>query len=312
MADRIASLLASGTEILYGLGLGDRVVAISHECDHPPEIGAKPRVTFANISAEAGSGEIDRQVQAMVAAREPLYRIDVERLAELRPDLIVTQSQCEVCAVSLDDVRRAVECVSGLQSAQVVALNPMTLDGVYADILRVGEAAGVADRAADYVAALRARVERVRIMSGEIPLGRRPRTVCVEWIEPLMIAANWMPELIKIAGGRPGLTRAGDRTAYADWNELIACDPEVIVIAPCGFDLRRTIGEAAALSRSPGWGGLAAVREGRVFAADGNAYFNRSGPRLVDTLELLAGLLHPDRFAVERTRFAESFDQLGG
>ncbi len=293
---RIASLLASGTEILHALGLGDSVVAVSHECDYPEEARDTPRVTFARVDAEASSGAIDAEVQQRVRSGEPLYEIDVQRLAELRPDLIVTQSQCDVCAVSLDEVRRAVEEVEGLWHTRIVSLNPTTLNAVFEDILRVGDAAGVPGRAAEYVAALRRRVEAVRSETAKLSLADRPRVACIEWIEPLMLAANWVPELIEIAGGRCDLTKTGVHSTFCQWEELVAYDPEVITISPCGFDLPRTLVESKTLAADPHWGKLSAVRTGRVFAVDGNAYFNRSGPRLVDSLELLAQLVHPGRF----------------
>lgn len=290
---RIASLLASGTEILYGLGLGDRVVAVSHECDFPPEALGKPRVTFANVNAAAASTDIDAEVKSRLAAGESLYGIDVERLAELSPDLIVTQSQCEVCAVSDKDLARAAAGAPALANVPVVSLNPTTLRAVYADIARVAAAAGVPASGEKYLAELRLRVQRVQDRVAAIPRNDRPRVACVEWIEPLMIAGNWMPELIELAGGECGLARAGERTTYADWNAVRAHDPQVIIVAPCGFDLERTRREAGVLQQLPGWNEIAAVRGGRVYVADGNAYFNRSGPRLFDTLEILSATLHP-------------------
>ncbi|MBI4716752.1 MAG: ABC transporter substrate-binding protein [Planctomycetes bacterium] len=295
-AQRIASLLACGTEILYGLGLGERVVAVSHECDYPPEVLRKPRVTRAHIAADAPSAEIDRQVRAAGQSKTPLYSIDVQLLASLHPDLIVTQAQCEVCAVDLVEVLAAVEANAELGAAQVVALNPTTLEAVFEDIAAVGRAAGGTDAALSYVAGLRRRVDRVRVATEPLADRTRPRVVCIEWIEPLMLAANWMPDLIAAAGGRTDLTHAGARSGYADWAAVRDYDPEVILVAPCGFDLPRTLRECAPLTRLPGWAGLRAVRSGQVFAADGNAYFNRSGPRLVDSLEVLAGLIHPGAF----------------
>ncbi len=293
---RIASLLAGGTEILYGLGLGERVVAVSHECDYPEEVRAKPRATFTNITVDATSRSIDEQVKSLTSTGAPIYSIDVELLASLRLDLIVTQSQCNVCAVSYNDVLAAVQTNPALRSTIVVALNPTTLEGVFEDILRVGEAAGCRKRAEEYVAELRGRVEAIRSKTAGLPASERPRVACIEWIEPVMIAANWMPEMVQIAGGQNGLTRPGAKSAYSHWDDVVAYNPEVIVVMPCGFDLPRTIEEAKALTSFPGWTNLAAVRNGRVYAVDGNAYFNRSGPRIVDSLEILAQLLHPGLF----------------
>ncbi len=294
--DRIASLLASGTEILYGLGLGDRVVAVSHECDYPEEVRAEPRVTFTNIAVGAQSQDIDEQVKSLMAARAPIYNIDVALLASLRPDLIVTQSQCDVCAVSYDDVLVAVKTNPVLRSTSVVALNPSTLEGIFEDILHVGQAAECVSQAEEYLAELRGRVEAVRKKTAALSATDRPRVACIEWIEPVMIAANWMPELVQIAGGQHSLTLAGAKSAYSKWDDVVAYNPDVIVVMPCGFDLPRTIEEAKVLTTFPGWKNLSAVRDRRVYAVDGNAYFNRSGPRIVDSLEILAQLLHPDLF----------------
>jgi iron complex transport system substrate-binding protein len=307
---RIASLLAGSTEILYGLGLGDHVVAVSHECDYPEEARLKPRLTFTNIDAAASSAEIDRAVRTESAAGAPLYRIDAERLAELRPDLIVTQAQCDVCAVSLDDVRAAVESVPGLASAAVVALNPNTLDGIFDDIARVGRAAGVPDRAERYIASLRARVDNIRLRAADIARVDPWRVVCLEWTEPIMVAANWMPELIRIAGGRCDITDAGAKTVYTDWNDVVEFDPQVVIVAPCGFELSRSVAELGNLKRLLEWDQIDAVQHHRLYAADGNAYFNRSGPRIVDSLELLAGLIHADRFSDLAERYAHAWRKL--
>ena len=293
---RIASLLASATEILYGLGLGEKVVAVSHECDFPPEVASKPRVTYTHIAANASSVEIDRQVTQRVAAGKPIYNIDVETLASLRPDLIVTQAQCEVCAVSHDDVLRAVQDHDTLKDTIVVALNATTLDEIFEDIKRVGDAAACPAEAQTYVTDLRKRVEVVQAKAASAAATHRPRVVCIEWIDPVMVAANWMPELIDLAGGQSELAGAGARTRYTAWDDVIAYDPEVVVVMPCGFDLARTLHEAGDLPKLRNWSKLTAVEAGRVYAVDGNAYFNRSGPRIIDSLEILAELIHPTVF----------------
>lgn len=292
--ERIACLLASGTEIVCGLGLGDRIVAISHECDYPAAILDRPRVTRTRINDAASSVDIDQQVRDQVSAGTPIYEIDVEQLASLRPDLIVTQAQCEVCAVSYDDVVRAVAEVDGLRGTGVVSLNPTTLEGVFADILAVGAAADCADAANGYVDSLRLRVEAVRAKAHGPADDQRLRVACIEWVEPLMVAANWVPDMIELAGGRSGMTIAGEHTSYSRWADLVGYDPEVLVVAPCGFDLARGLQEAAELESLPGWGDLSAVRERRVFAVDGKAYFNRSGPRLVESLEMLGQFIRAD------------------
>ncbi len=330
-AHRIASLLASGTEIIYALGLGDRLVAVSHECDYPAEAARKPRVTRTLVDAAAGSRQIDEQVREMSADGAALYEIDATRLAALQPDLIVTQAQCDVCAVRYADVVCAVETVPELHGAQVVALNPHSYGDIFDDILRVGQAAGCPGEADLLTAKLKARVDNVRTKAAAAAAKvGRPRVVGLEWLDPIMVAGNWMPEMIDLAGGVPvgvaaevtgsgvdfaasagGGTKTPDGreidsqplprySQYTPWPAIVAEDPDVIVVMPCGFDLERTLAEAALLPRLPGWHDVAAVRAGGVYAVDGNAYFNRSGPRMVDSLEILAHLIHPEAFPPPR------------
>jgi len=293
---RIASLLASSTEILAGLGLADQIVAISHECDYPPEITDRPRVTHTHIRTDAESRDIDTQVQDVTRDGGALYQLDTQQLADLRPDLIITQAQCDVCAVCYEDVVAAVRSTPALERARVVALNPTTLEDIFRDILRVGDATDRAEAARAYVADLRARVDAVHGRTADIPDLDRPRVACIEWIEPLMLAGNWMPELIRIAGGRCDLTRAGEHSGYTAWQDVVAWNPQVVVVCPCGFDLPRSLRESARLREYTGWQGISAAGAGCCFAVDGNALFNRSGPRMIDSLELLAALIHPARF----------------
>jgi iron complex transport system substrate-binding protein len=293
---RIVSLISSATEILYLLDLGQRVVGVSHECDYPPEVAARPRLTRSLVESAASSRAIDDQVRTLAGEQAALYEIDVAALAELRPDLIITQAQCDVCAVRYQDVIDAVRETPALHHAQVLALNPSSLADVLADMARIGEAAGRQTVARSAVAALEARVNAVRERTAKLSPDRRPRVACLEWIDPPMLAANWMPQLIRFAGGDPGRAVSGGHSTYAEWHQIGEFDPQVVVILPCGFDLQRTIVEAQVLPNVPGWSALSAVRTGRVFAADGSAYFNRSGPRLVDSLEILAHLFHPQLF----------------
>jgi iron complex transport system substrate-binding protein len=292
---RIASLLASGTEILYGLGLGDRVVAVSHECDFPAAALGKPRVTTSHVAAPT-SVQIDTQVREMLASGQALYSIDAAKLVELAPDLIVTQAQCDVCAVKYEDVLALVRDEPVLHDTRVVALNPMTLRDIFADIRRVGEATSVPDAAREYVAGLESRVAAIRARTDALSPADRPRVAAIEWIEPLMLAGNWMPELLELAGGTQPIAGHGRHSTYNSWQDVVDFDPQVLLVMPCGFDLARAVAESDALFQQPGWKDLSAVRAGRVFALDGNAYFNRSGPRIVDSLEIVAGLLHPELF----------------
>jgi iron complex transport system substrate-binding protein len=294
--DRIASLLAGATEILYALGLGRQVVAVSHECDFPPEALGKPRVTRSLVDASRPSGAIDADVSLRVQQGEPLYGIDADALRRLVPQLIVTQAQCDVCAVKYDDVMALTNSVPELQDTRVVALNPQTLGDVLRDIGRVAVAAGVADGGEQLVSQLTRRVDVVRDTAARIDESRRPRVAIVEWLDPLMVAANWVPELVSWAGGHYALAEPGRHSTRSSWDAIRYYDPQVLIIAPCGFDLRRTLKECPGLQSAPGWRNLAAVQAGRVWALDGNAFLNRSGPRLVDTLEILAHLIHPGVF----------------
>lgn len=283
--------------MLFALGLESRVVAVSHECDYPPAAMKRPRVTRSNIDSLRASCEIDAEVHELGGRGLPLYELNADLLATLAPELIITQAQCDVCAVRYDDVVDLVRSRPELAMTQVLALNPVTLADVLADVERVGEAAGCISVAKQYAATLQVRVASVQDVARTIPPESRPRVACLEWLEPLMLAANWTPDLVRFAGGESGLAQSGRHSEYGNWQDVLAYDPQVVIVMPCGFDLQRTLVEAAVLPRWPGWNDLSAVRQGRVFAVDGNAYFNRSGPRLVDSLEILAHLLHPDRFA---------------
>jgi iron complex transport system substrate-binding protein len=288
---RIASLVSSGTEILYALGLGPNIVAISHECDWPPTCRDLPRVTKSNVDSAMASGAIDEQVRALMASGATLYEIDVARLAELQPDLIVTQAQCDVCAVRYTDVLTAVEREPRLRLTRVLGLNPQSIGEVLDDISRVGDAAGVPEKADAVVRLLHARIDNVRTRTASTPVEKRPRVAMIEWTEPLMLAGNWVPELVELAGGSCELTPRGEHSRYHDWSEVLKFDPEVIVVCPCGFDLQRATKEIGILSQRDGWSRISAVRTGRVYPLDGNAYFNRPGPRLVESLEWLASKL---------------------
>ncbi len=293
---RIVSMLASATEILYALGLGDQVVAISHECDYPPQACEKPRITHANIDSTKSAAEIDQQVQQLVRTGQTLYEIDVDALATLNPNLIITQAQCEVCAISYDAVLTATTTHDSLRHCEVLAMNPTTLDQILLDIQRVADAANVAQRGQEYMARLRQRLAFIHGRCGHLSTENKPRAICIEWVSPVMVAANWMPDLFSHAGGCGDFTTSGQRSTYTDWSDVITYDPEVIVVSPCGFPLQRAISEAASLVHLTNWKSLSAVRNGRVYAADGNAFFHRSGPRLIDTIEVLAFLLHPELF----------------
>ncbi len=293
MAERVVSLLPSLTEIVCALGCGERLVGRSHECDFPAGVERLPACTEAKLDASAPSGEIDERVKALVRDGLSIYRVDPARLAELRPDVVLTQDQCEVCAASLADVEAALAEWTG-GSPRVVSLSPRALADVWGDLARVGAALGVPERAVRLAAELTDRVTAIGERSGDAP---RPRVACLEWLDPLMGAGNWVPELVSLAGGASLFGEAGAHSPWIEWEALGEADPDVIVALPCGFDLPRTRRELVPLTARPEWKALRAVREGRVFLTDGNAFFNRPGPRLVESLEILAEILHPERFA---------------
>ncbi len=290
---RIVSLLPSSTEIICALGLEANLVGISHECDYPESIADRPQLTAPKIELQGGSLAIDQAVRALVQEGLSVYRIDTDRLQALAPDMIITQDQCEVCAVSYAEVVQAAQACCG-PHVEVISLQPNLLQDIWADIRSVGQATG---RLQEADAFLETCFERVNdIIAETIMIPAPPRVVAIEWIEPLMLAGNWMPELIQLAGGCDGLCKAGSHASTADWEAVRAYDPEVLTIMPCGYPIEQTLAAMPALTRLPGWETLTAVREGRVYAVDGHAYFNRPGPRIVDSLEILTGLIHPDMF----------------
>jgi len=291
---RIVSLLASATEIVHALGCGDGLVGRSHECDHPPAVARLPICSRPRFPTDGDSRSLDREVKTLVEQGLAIYLVDADRLRALRPDVIITQVQCAVCAVSLADVERAVaDWVGG--APRILALNPLALADVYADIRRVGAALGAADRAVELVEAMQARMQRV----GEHVAGiaHRPTVAALEWLDPLMAGGNWMPELIALAGGDNLFGEAGQHSSWMTWESLVSADPEVILALPCGWDIHKCREELAALTRRVEWPGLRAVRDGRVYLLDGNQYFNRPGPRLADSVEILGEVLHPTIFS---------------
>lgn len=290
---RIVSLLPSATELVCALGLEASLVGRSHECNAPAGIAALPACTRSRVTAGA-SAEIDADVRRRLAAGEALYEIDAALVRELAPTHIVTQAQCDVCAVSLDDVLALVERGFGGEPPQIHTLAPRTLGDVFADLQRLGDAFGLHEAGRAAAASLADRVSQVGEQTGA---GRaRPRVLCLEWTDPPIAAGNWMPEIVRVAGGTPLFGRVGEHSRPVAWTDVAAADPDEIVVMPCGFDLERSLGACEALAREPAWNALRAVRSGHVTAVDGDAYFNRSGPRLVDSLELLAEILSPDRF----------------
>jgi len=287
---RIVSLLPSATEIAVALGLGDRLVGRSHECDFPPAVEALPMLTSTKIEKGLTSLQIEDRVQAIVAQGLSCYRVDAPALRALRPDVILTQSQCAVCAVTPADLEESLAEWVGTPPV-LVSLAPDDLGDVWGDFARVAEATG-SITAPDVVARLTERLDALARRTAA--RGDRPTVAAIEWIEPLMAAGNWMPELVRAAGGEPLFAAAGQHSPWLEWDALVAADPDVIVAMPCGYQLPQTLADLAPLVDRPGWRELKAVRNDRVFAADGHHYFNRPGPRLVESAEILAACCDPD------------------
>lgn len=287
---RTVSLIASATEIVHGLGRADWLVGRSHECDFPAAVLRLPALTAPKFAVEGSSAEIDARVRRIVREGLSVYRVDAEALASLSPDVILTQDHCEVCAVSLADVEAAT-CTWTGRPVAIVSLKPDSLADAYADIRKVAQALRAPQAGG---ALVRQMQERIAAVAARVAGRPGPRVAFIEWVEPLMAGGNWMPELIEAAGGHNLFGTAGRHSGWMQWEQLRAADPDAIVVAPCGYDLARCLEELPLLEAKPGWAGLAAVRSSRVYFADGNAYFNRPGPRLADTAEILAEMLHPD------------------
>jgi iron complex transport system substrate-binding protein len=282
---RIVSLISSATEIVDALGQFDYLVGRSHECDYPKRVTALPACTQPRIAVQANSQEIDRAVKESARTAVSIYDVFDSVIEELEPTHILTQVQCEVCAVSLRDVELAL--ARGMRGQpQIVSLQPDSLTAIWDDVRRVACALGIAERGETLVRELQA---RMLALTPKLP---PVRVACIEWMEPLMAAGNWTPELIEMAGGINLFGEAGKHSSWMTWENLLASDPDVMVIAPCGFDLARTGQEIYWMTERPGWSGLRAVRNRRVYLADGNQYFNRPGPRVVETLQMLVEMLH--------------------
>jgi iron complex transport system substrate-binding protein len=281
---RIVSLLPSATEILFDIGAGDDVVGVTHECDYPPAAISRPHLTSSALPAAGSSAEIDRHVRRSLHEGSSLYHLDADLLKALKPDLIVTQELCVVCAVSYDIVQRAVRRLRG--DPRLISLEPSSLDDVFGTISFLGELTGHANEAATLLRALQSRVDALQARAANRTT--RPRVLVLEWTDPPMSGGHWTPGLVELAGATPVLGNPGANSRVLAWDEIAREDPDAIVVGPCGFDLARTHAAIAELETNVIWHSLRAVREGRVHAIDGNAYLNRPGPRLVDTAEIIA------------------------
>ncbi|HSP13895.1 MAG TPA: cobalamin-binding protein [Thermoanaerobaculia bacterium] len=289
---RILSLLPSATEIVAALGASNELVGRSHECDFPAEVARLPVCTAPKVRVTGTSEEIHRSVTEVLERDISVYRVDGEMLRSLRPDVIVTQVQCDICAVSLRDVEAVVGEWMGGDEPRIVALNPSTVSSICSDIGLVAEAIG-----RDARGLLRTMQVRIDAMAGRAQsAAARPVIATIEWISPLMAAGNWVPELIELAGGRNALGMAGRHSPWIHVADLMATDPDIIVVMPCGFSIEKSLADLPLLTGDATWRSLRAVRNGRVFVADGHSFFNRPGPRIVESLEILAEMVHPELF----------------
>ncbi len=286
-ATRVVSLLPSATEILFAIGAGDRVVGVTHECDHPLGARGLPTVTASELNTDgAAPGEIDRHIHAARHAGSSIYRLDEAELARLQPDLIVTQELCDVCAVAYSEVRRAVRRLPG--DVPVLSLEPRSVEEICASVEEVGTALGLDENARATAATMRDRITEIGARARPEP---RPRVVCIEWTDPLMVGGHWVPEMVRLAGGVDVLGDEGVPSRYVSWDEVLESQPEVMMVMPCGYDLATTIDLMTEVASRPGFDDLECARSRRVLAVDGSSYFSRPGPRIVDGLEILAAAL---------------------
>ncbi|OOQ57470.1 cobalamin-binding protein [Mucilaginibacter pedocola] len=292
-APKVISLLPSATEIVCALGLEANLVGRSHECDYPETVQQLPVCSEANIPDGLSSAAIDARVKEILADALSVYTVKREQIKELQPDVVITQAQCEACAVSLQDVEQVLENYLD-KPAHIISLQPNSLDDILKDIATVAEALGVTADGEQLIEDLQ---ERVDIIRHKLKfMENKPTVACIEWLEPMMISGNWVPELVTLAGGTPILARAGEHSPYVNWEDIQNQDPDVVVLMPCGFSIERTMREINLLLDKPGFADLKAVKNNRIYIADGNNYFNRPGPRIVDSLEMLAEMIHPKQF----------------
>lgn len=294
---RIVSLIASSTEIVWALGMGEYMVGRSHECDYPSQVKDLPVCTGPKFRTDGTSYEIDQRVRAIVQESLSVYRVDADVIDKLNPTHIITQAQCEVCAVSLKDVEEAA-CQLISSQPQIISLQPDDLEDFFSDLDKVGKALEIEVRSTDLAKSMRKRISDIqeRAQAAAKAKNKKPTVACIEWIDPLMAAGNWMPELVELAAGENLFGEAGKHSPYMNWQQVLDKDPDVILVIPCGFDNPRTLEEMHIIANKEGYDQLSAVKNKRVFVADGNQFFNRPGPRLVESLEIMAELVHPETF----------------
>lgn len=293
--DKIVSLLPSATEIICALGLENNLVGRSHECDYPASVKQLPVCTEANFPDNLSSKEIDVKVKEILTEALSVYTVKREQIKELAPDVVITQDQCEVCAVSLADVELALDDYLE-KKASIISLQPNSLDDILNDIITIAKALNVTEAGEELVENL---VERIGIVKHKLKFSEaRPTVACIEWLDPMMISGNWVPGLVKIAGGTPILVAEdGKHSPYVEWDDIRLQDPEFLVVMPCGFSIERTLKEIDILMSLPGFTELKAIKNNQLFIVDGNQYFNRPGPRIIDSIEILAEILRPKQFA---------------
>lgn len=290
---RIISLLPAATEMICALGLEHQLVGRSHECDYPSSIVNLPVCSSAKFISGSNSAEIDKQVKEILSDSLSIYEVDSALIKQLSPDIIITQAQCEVCAVSLNDVELALKDLLE-KECQIISLEPHGLDDIYREIQLLANQLGVPEAGVEL---LELSEERINIIRHKLKfISERPSVACVEWLSPLMIAGNWTPEIVEIAGGTPVLTLAGKHSSYINFEDIVKANPDILVIMPCGFSIQRTLQEINLLIDLPGWSDLKAVQNQKIFVVDGNQYFNRSGPRITDSIEIMAEIINPKQF----------------
>ncbi|HXB60070.1 MAG TPA: cobalamin-binding protein [Candidatus Acidoferrales bacterium] len=290
---RLISFLPAATEMAFALGLGDRLVGVSYECDFPPAAKTKPIVVKAALPLETMSlREIDVTVAQRIGSGQSLYEVDERLLARLAPTHILTQELCHVCAPSGNEITRALAALP--VKPEILWFTPHSIEEIFGNLRDLGAATGTTARAEEIIVAARARLQKIAVLAGKAP--RRPRVFCLEWIDPYYCCGHWVPEMVELAGGVDGLGYKGKDSVRTPWEKIAAWSPEVLIVSPCGFGTEKAVAQAEQLLQQPGWCDLPAVRDGRVFAVDANAYFARPGPRVVDGVELLAHLIHPEIF----------------
>ncbi|MGI0045664.1 MAG: cobalamin-binding protein [Nitrosotalea sp.] len=291
MENRIVSFLPSATEILYELGVGDQVLAVTHECNYPQEAKAKPRVIYSVFDPEKmTSQEIDRKVVELMKSGNDIYVLDEQVLKSINPNLIVAQGICEVCSPFTKEINKAVTILGG--KPDVLILDPRNLDDILDNIIEVGKKVGKLNEAQTFVHNLKSKIKAIQ----HIPKGARPKVLCIEWLEPLFTAGHWVPQMVELAGGINGISATGDQSRRMELGEVVKFDPDIVILMPCGFDVKRTLQEYEKTVEKEDWRSLRAVKQGQVYAVNANEYFSKPGPRTVIGLEILAKIINPDTF----------------